>query len=100
MNALTTAKCRSLAPIASLLPWSRKHHPFIAEPLLLFFMPYDRMVHDGGCPEGCTRDTSFAVDVLGGPINIGDVSESPCFAAFQMDGTDELFAICNWDYRD
>eukprot|EP01028_Stygiella_incarcerata_P006196 TRINITY_DN25316_c0_g1_i1.p1 TRINITY_DN25316_c0_g1~~TRINITY_DN25316_c0_g1_i1.p1 ORF type:complete len:275 (+),score=60.36 TRINITY_DN25316_c0_g1_i1:111-827(+) len=99
-DALTTSKCRSLTNIGSLPPWVQKHHSFITEPRIMFFMPYDRMVHDGGCPEGCTRDTSFAVDVRGEPINIGDISESPCFACFQLDATDEVFAICNWDYRD
>ena len=78
----------------------QQEFPFMTAPRLLFVEPHYRMLHDGGCPAGCPRDSSVLVETAGGePGNPGDVFESPCFAFFQLK-SGEIFALCNWDYRD
>eukprot|EP00164_Ancoracysta_twista_P019659 GFYU01034696.1.p1 GENE.GFYU01034696.1~~GFYU01034696.1.p1 ORF type:complete len:246 (+),score=30.67 GFYU01034696.1:35-772(+) len=80
-----------------------REHPYLAEhpPCLLYVEPNFSMMHDGGCPEGCEKSDSILVERLGdGTVDDGDVSEAPCFAYFQIEGTGEIVALCNWDYRD
>jgi hypothetical protein len=73
---------------------------FMEEPRILFVEPHYRMMHDGGCPEGCPRDASVLVEAIGGsPGNPGDVYESPSFAFIYLK-SGEIMALCNWDYRD
>ena len=78
----------------------RQQFAFMDEPRLLFVEPHFRMLHDGGCPEGCPRDESVLAEVVGGdPWNPGDLFESPSFAFIYLK-SGEILVLCNWDYRD
>eukprot|EP01013_Petalomonas_cantuscygni_P004030 TRINITY_DN14318_c0_g1_i1.p1 TRINITY_DN14318_c0_g1~~TRINITY_DN14318_c0_g1_i1.p1 ORF type:complete len:245 (+),score=20.72 TRINITY_DN14318_c0_g1_i1:147-881(+) len=100
MATLADGGSRPLA--IQLSPITRREHPCLAHgpPRLLFLMPWVKYwFHDGGCPDGCPRDTSAIFDSMGPAMASADYPNTPCFAVFQMQATGELFALVFWDYH-
>lgn len=76
--------------------------PFLTEARVLFVLPQFAHIHDGHChAQGCPQDNSVIAEATSGEAReAGDIYECPCYAVFQLEATGEVFALCNWDYRD
>lgn len=89
-------------------PHVKTEYPYFDSkaPVLLFARILVNMVHDGDCPSDCPKDNSvFAAIVNDIPkgeeyADPGDITESPSFTLMQLDGTNEVIGLVNWDYLD